>query len=222
VVAGRTVLRVLGARERDRVQLPAEPWRPAPTVPTSRCFVQRALLAAGPDWLVVRDQHDREGWTPGPSQGGVRTVRVGWPWLSFHDEADASLWQVKADEWFGEAELPDRLAQLRSAGYEVAGDGSAFTMPNGWLSVLILPGRGRDQEALGTFGMWSDGAFGVAAFSFALQARLAVEREQIALLVVLPGLAVLVGVVEIVLSRLRKRGTWSAVDPGRLTRLRQE
>ena len=121
----------------------------------------------------------------------------------------------------GEAELPARLAQLRATGYEVAGDGQVHTS-NGWFSVPILPGQGRYQEALGTFGMWSDGAFGMAALSFALQARLAVEREQIALLVLLPGLAVLVGVVELVLSRLRKRGTWVAVDPERLARLWQD
>ncbi len=54
VVAGRTVLRVLGARERDRVQLPVAPWRPAPNgadqpvVRAAGAAVGRSGLVGGP------------------------------------------------------------------------------------------------------------------------------------------------------------------------------
>jgi len=170
---------------------------------------------------VVRDQRDREGWTPGPAQGGATTVRVAWPWLTFHDDADVPLWRLKTDEWLTEPELPGWLEQLRAAGYAVAGDAPAGPDDRAWLGVPIFPGLGRPQEPLGVFGMWADSGYGLCALSFALQLRIlqsdGEQRElDIALALTLPpGLAVLAGVVAVLRARRDNKAVRVARPPAR-------
>ncbi len=211
VVAAKSVLLRQAARERDAVELPGPVRRPAPTVPTSRRFVERSLVSAGPEWLVVRDQHDREGWTLGPAQGGATTVRVTWPWLSFHDAADARLWLLKVDEWLAEAELPGWLAELRAAGYEVTGDAHPGPNDRWWFGVPVFTNIGPGQEPLGLVGQWADNAYVACALSVALQARLQLAEPGAGSVLVVPSaLAVLAGLTGAVRARREKKDIWKA------------
>ena len=106
-------------RRLDRVELPAPAWRPRPTAPASRRHVRVALVSPGRDWLVVRDEHGRECWTPGPGQGGVRTIRVRGSWVAFEDEHGAALQRVWWPVWGDEGSRERALAGLPDRGYDL-------------------------------------------------------------------------------------------------------
>jgi hypothetical protein len=220
VVFARVALLAAAERQRDHVELPATPWRPEPTVPTSSRFVERARVSAAPDWLVVRDQHDREGWTPGPVLGGATTVRMAWPWLAFHDPADAPLWTLKLDEWMSQDELPGRLDQLRQAGYDVTGDARPGPTERAWFGIPVVWSRG--SEPLGVLSDWADRVYVLVLLSLLMQVGFAVEQERLPLLAVLPVLALVLGVAEAVLARRGRRGILKERTPARRPHLGQD
>jgi len=67
-------LDVAADRTLSRGDLPRGMWRPVPVSATSRAHVRTASIVPGHEWLVVRDRHGRECWTPGPRLGGARTA----------------------------------------------------------------------------------------------------------------------------------------------------
>ena len=123
-------LDVAADRGRDRLDLPAAPWCPAPVSPTSRAHVRTAVVSPGADWLVVRDEHGRECWTAGPDLGGVRTARVRGSWLAFEDERGTALQRLWWPSWGDADQLASRLEQLADRGYDVAEDEAEPTGPS--------------------------------------------------------------------------------------------
>jgi len=115
-------LELAGDRGLDRVDLPVTPWRPAPTVAASRAHVRLSLLSPGRDWLVGRDEHGREVWTPGPGLGGVRTARIRGAWLAFEDAEGAALQRLWWPAWGDDARLRVGLRELAARGYNVVDD----------------------------------------------------------------------------------------------------
>jgi hypothetical protein len=118
-LATSLVLAVGADRALTHVELPADPVRPRPTVPASRAHVRTSLVSAGSDWLVVRDEHGREGWTPGPTLGGVRTAQVRGSWLAFEDEQGTALQRLWWPAWGDVERLEGVLASLAARGYAV-------------------------------------------------------------------------------------------------------
>lgn len=115
-------LQLAAERDLDRVDLPATPWRPEPTVPASRAHVRVALLSAGRDWLVGREENGRETWLPGPALGGVVTARTVGSWLAFDDAAGATLHRVFWPAWGDRPRLEQVRQELAGRGYEVVHD----------------------------------------------------------------------------------------------------
>ncbi len=110
---------VAADRRLGKVELPAPGWRPRPAAPASRRHVRVALVSPGRDWLVVRDEHGRECWTPGPGLRGLRTARVRGSWLAFEDEHGAAVQRLWWPVWGDEDCLAWALADLRGRGYDV-------------------------------------------------------------------------------------------------------
>lgn len=123
------LLSIRAERALDTAVLPAPPWRPTPTVPASRAQVRVALLSAGEDWLVVRNEHGRECWTPGPALGGARTAHVRGSWLAFEDDQETALQRLWWPAWGERARLDEVLAALAARGYEVRRDPDEPTGP---------------------------------------------------------------------------------------------
>ncbi len=82
-LATNLAMDITADRRLDRVVLPAPAWRPRPTAAASRRHVRVAQVSPDRDWLVLRDEHGRECWTPGPGLEGVTTARVRGSWLAF-------------------------------------------------------------------------------------------------------------------------------------------
>ena len=122
-LATNLAMDIASDRRLDRVELPAPAWRPRPTAAASRRHVRVALLSPGPDWLVVRDEHGRECWTPGPSLGGVTTARVRGSWLAFEDAQGVALQRVWWPVWGDADSLEQVLGELSGRGYAVAQEG---------------------------------------------------------------------------------------------------
>lgn len=115
-------LQAAAQRDLDRGDLPAPPWRPEPTVPASRAHVQVALLSAGHDWLVGREENGREVWLPGPELGGVVTALTVGSWLAFEDASGTTLHQVFWPAWGDRPRLEQVVEELAGRGYEVVRD----------------------------------------------------------------------------------------------------